>query len=874
MADGQVDETIITRFVVEADQALEEAKIFREQVEGLKTKLKELSSQMKGDTAAAAEGMKRAFAQTDEGLDPAKAQQFGKAMSQAIKEVGSASTGTTAQIIKMVQSFIGILGPLLLIKKVIDFLMGAAQAGYEFAKSTFQMEIGVRALQRSGIDITIKDVYDNIEKLRQSFKIFTTKELVVGSAAFLNLVRDMGFTKDQIFSLQNSIATLAVVNGRAMDEVQRTTALAISSGYTEGLQRLGVSINRVNIAQKAFAIYGIKGYTALTEQQRAYATYVLIQEKSAKYAEDLAEYYKSAPGQIDQVTASVKDQTYALGVTLTPLKLFWEYAKLIGLYIFKFLGQPFIMISNTFLIFKRMLEAVKEALAPFGEEISGTKDKINRFIESITGAVNTFAQFIGITKVIDAIKIGINALSKAIENFIEKHPRLKAGIDAITSALKELRDLIGKGKIPQTLGDLTAQYEAQAAEASKIDEMISSIESKITDIQEEERSRRVDIAQNLQDDLAKIERDGVRKRAEIARSYNNQIIKIDLEASRSRAAASRSLANDLAQIDVDIARRKAEIEQKRRDDEVNAEKQFQNKLKRLQEEFLFDLEDAVRARDAKQIRRLQRRYALDKTQLMREGKTDKEERDRRFQQEMADLAVQREQRRQDRMINFQQQLQDIEIQRQQRLEEAAIEYKQQLDDLKRSMDEQRKERLIQYQNQLRDLARSINDRLRLVADGLAAEYKAITGGAKAIYDALYAYFGPNGYIDKLYQYYMERMGSVGIGGTGKSQVKISGSDIIPNWTLPGGFAEGGSFVATRPTTKQFGEKGAELVTAIPLGRVGRNVNKLFGASAGGTSGRSGRLAIALMLSPDLEARIVEKSLGEFSDVMVSVERMR
>jgi len=116
---------------------------------------------------------------------------------------------------------------------------------------------------------------------------FTTQELVVGTASLLNLTRTFGFTKEQIFDLQESVLTLAVVNNRAADEVQRVVALALSSGYTEGLQRLGISINKVTIAQKAANLGWDKGYNSLTEYQRALSTYILIQERVAAYEEDL-----------------------------------------------------------------------------------------------------------------------------------------------------------------------------------------------------------------------------------------------------------------------------------------------------------------------------------------------------------------------------------------------------------------------------------------------------------------------------------------------------------------------------------------------------------------------------------------------------------
>ena len=204
---------------------------------------------------------------------------------------------------------------------IINLSKEAIEAAYDYGKGLFQIQVGVNALRRAGTDITFGGVLAQLQKLKQEFGVFSMKDLVVGAGQFLNLNRDMGFTEDQLYALQEAIATLAVVNGRSMDEVQKTVALALSSGYTEGLQRLGVSINRVTIAEEAAQLGYAKSYMALTEVQRAEATRILILEKTAVYQRDLIEYQKTLTGQIDVATKSIEDQTVALGQNLLGWKL-------------------------------------------------------------------------------------------------------------------------------------------------------------------------------------------------------------------------------------------------------------------------------------------------------------------------------------------------------------------------------------------------------------------------------------------------------------------------------------------------------------------------------------------------------------------------
>jgi len=825
----EADEVLLIKIMMQAEQALADEKTLQETTQTLKQQLKELAATMNGDVNKAAQTMEQAFKQSSDALNPTKVQQFSEGLSQAIKEVKAESTqlpGIFSRIGTALQVAFGFTA-YQMVGNFVRAIREASQAGEEYLKTIFRLAASVQSLQGKGMNITFADSIKLASNLREQFGTFSKRESIDAVASVQLLTRNFKFNQEQIAKTAEVASALAIIQGKDVDESARQLALFYSSGYAEALQRAGFAVNRLTVAEEAGRLGYGKSYLALTEVQRAQAAYSLVTRQASDIVQAATEYQKTFVGELQASRKELETFTDTMGAKTVPAlaRITTIGAKLAT--VFLSIGESLQRIGIEFWSdFTAGIVTATAALVMFWKTLSGQ----GRF--GIGDIIKTFG---------DARQAMMEELSRIA--YPERYNPLGGTVD--------------------TQRGITADTEE---ELQNMQDAYDAAKSKIEDIENDKRTKLISINQDLQDDLAKIERDGARKREELARNYSDKIAQVNIDAARSRAAASRDLARDLAQIDIDIARRKSELEQKRRDDELTAERRFQNRLKRLQEEFLFDLEDAVRARDAKQIRRLQRRYALDKTQLMREGKTDKEERDRRFQEEMADLAVQREQRRQDRMVDFQQQLADIEIQRQQRLEEAAIEYKQQLDDLKRNMEEQRRERLIQFQNQLRDLSRSINDRLRLVAQGWAEEYKLTVRAAQEIYNALRQYFGPDGAIDQLFRYYYAYLAQV------EARRGTSGVTTAP--ATPGGFAEGGSFVATRPTTKQFGEKGAELVTAIPLGRVGRNVNKLFGASAGGTGGRSGRLAIALMLSPDLEARIVEKSLGEFSDVMVSVERMR
>jgi hypothetical protein len=89
----------------------------------------------------------------------------------------------------------------------------------------------------------------------------------------------------------------------------------------------------------------------------------------------------------------------------------------------------------------------------------------------------------------------------------------------------------------------------------------------------------------------------------------------------------------------------------------------------------------------------------------------------------------------------------------------------------------------------------------------------------------------------------------------------------------GGFAEGGTVIANRPTVAVFGEAGPEMATFTPLNRTGKDTNKVFGDMSGNGAG-GGRILIEMSLSPDLEARVVENSLSKTADVIAKISRSK
>lgn len=698
----------------------------------------------------------------------------------------------------------------------INYGKEAIQTAYEFTKGLYQINVGVNALRRAGTDITFGDVLKQLQKLKSEFGIFATKDLVVGASAFLNLNRDMGFTKEQLFDLQEAVATLAVVNGRAMDEVQKTVALALSSGYTEGLQRLGVSINRVTIAEEAGRLGFAKSYMALTEQQRALATYNLILRKTAVYQNDLLEYQKTIPGAIDTANAALIDQSAIIGESLLP--------------VYKDLLELWVKIVKAF-----------STDVQFGTGIVGYQRNAVAEREKILGRELSVWE-----KIITDWKAGADYAANVINATFYGIPMpIQPGVEAPPITQKEI-PILNEDQI-------TAIDEAN---------------KKILDLQRQYDIDRRDMATDLQRDLAQIEADGQDKLVDLAASHAQKMLDISNKASDDITNLGNKYALDVQQAWDDYYSNVASAAEQHSNKLLKIEEDYQEKLKRLKEGFLLDLEDALQARDARQVLRLIRQYNLEKTQAKREQEQNLREEERNYREQVNELNRQRD----DRLKKLQQEfaLRNAELIKQ-RDRELALEieaYTKKKLEQEHENEVNRGERLQRYQEDLDDLALHLKDRTNSIAQGLIDDGIATAEGLQGLLDITNSYIGANGGITQIWANFIAYI-----------QAAMTAAMTISSFQPPNTrfgfpevpeFAEGGMEVATKRTTAVFGEKEPELAFFIPL-------SKIAGLSTptrtplpdmkSGTNNR-GKAQIEILLEAGLEGKIIDRALGDVADIVV------
>lgn len=349
-------------------------------------------------------------------------------------------------------------------------------------------------------------------------------------------------------------------------------------------------------------------------------------------------------------------------------------------------------------------------------------------------------------------------------------------------------------------------------------------------------------ADKLKDDVKDIIRDYQTGLEDATIDFLREGIDIELEFDRDSFDEQLEFQQDLAKLALDTTNKISDKQDEFREKELKAERDFQEKLLKLRESFLFDLEDALRERDAKQVLRLIRQFNLRETQLQREFANENEERALAFEDEIADIKLQQQRKADELQLEFAERQAELELQR-------AREYE---------------DRQTAYNREVEDLLRRKAERLSILKEGLEAELQMLVDywagvltisqiGAVRLSEILHSIFG----------------GNIGTGQSGGPGFSGGGG-----FGAGGGqeFAEGGTLIARKPTVAVFGEKGAEMVSFKPVSRIGRDENKVFNGFLPGSANGSGSMLIELLLSPDLEARIVDNTLGQVGDVLIKTLR--
>jgi hypothetical protein len=569
------------------------------------------------------------------------------------------------------------------IQKLIQYMGEAVDMAAKFERSLLTLELGVRAMQRQGIEISTQEVFDAITKIQEKYKIFTEQDIIKGTNIFVNNLREMGVTTEQVYQIMEIAAKASTLTGKSFEETARILNQAAVAGYSRTLnvQELGIPFSAKLAQQEAIRLgYTEKTFAQLDAQTRTLIVISLLNREIADYDQDILKIQETASGQLQQQQAQMEQIKKDLGETILPL---W------------------VMVLQ-------VVQRIAEQLTAVGAIV------LRPIVLTITAIESLWALATG--KMDEAIAKS-KELEVGIKNLLKDIFTLLFGGD-----LK--RAVFGASELTPQLGDVSADQKGTTS--TEVGDNAAEVLLATQKMEDD----RLKIEQDYADKSAEIERQRAEKIEDANIDLARELEDIDRDLARDREKASRKLAADLDKIELDAARATAEAYRKYAEDKLEAERDLQNQLRELRDKALFDLEEAARMGDALQARKILRQYRFDKDQAIKTANHEAEDRLIKFQQELEDIRKQAAQKRAERLIDFEQEMADLEMQAAYKRADANRHYQQQLADIAKWAEREIELNRQKYTQELADLRAKLEAELAMLQDA-ADQAAAIQGAAEA-----------------------------------------------------------------------------------------------------------------------------------------------
>lgn len=756
---------------------------------------------------------------------------------------------------------------------IIDFFTRAIELATKFRGAMAQLDFSEMILSKKGIDVSRQDFDDLINHIQNKFKYLSESEATKIVSDTLGMLDEFDVPYEDMGKMAEGLAfvnlQMKLLGEEAVDSGSVLNALM--DARSNFFNRLGINITEQLILEKAYEMGLAKQGEEVSKNARQQAARALFIEQTA--------------GKTDELIAAIEELNPKLAKQM-------EFQRIVDDTALS-MGNSILKVRDAFIELGLAIDDGGDGRQAFNTWFDEITTGITEFIDSVTIAIdaikNIKANLSDLTGIdfgiLEAIRRGLQSAINIIATFIATAfsliisgfaVRLKGGsiieayrvaggaaAEAWITGWKKTKAILGgdaelfgtpsprTGGLPPDERGLDRTPTGPGRVDGAIEEEQSDLQKALDEMNREILESQIKLAQDMEE--AQI--DLGRKLVDIAEEYANK-----------RADAERDYASKITDINSsyreklsDIRNDEVEENAKARNDELEREAEFQNKMLELKEKYLMDLEEALHERDARQVLRLMKQYNLDKAQAERENALDRQSAARDLQEKKRQFARERA---------------DAENERKTKLAQAARDYQDKLAQLKADEEAERRAAQIAYERKMQDLNREMHNRLSLVAAGLVQEFKLTKSGLDAIYALYKMYFGA---ITGVYSAMNTML-------AGQSMTLAMNQLYTTNPSSSGGgrstttkaFAEGGMMIADRPTTVTFGEGGTpELAQFTPIGKNGRDVNKLFSnlGSAGSSSG-SGALEIDLTLSPDLEARVIKKSADNVANVITRVQRSK
>lgn len=788
---------------------------------------------------------------------------FNQQVNQQVQKLeGGLKNSTQAgqgfkQVLKLIRGTLVAIAVFRAFQFIEDSIRKAIETAKEFEQSLYRLSNVERILSKQGVEITTEGLRKGIQEIKDLLPIFSENDITQQVSLIGIMTKELGYTEQQIIDLAKAIGVLNIRSAEQESLAETTnkilTALVAPTG--KGTAGLGISFGTAALEEEIVkeieeGLLGAgKALDNLTKKEKDMVKLNIVLRNAGEELLNIQDYLDSNVAKLDEASAAWEDLLKAGGQA----------------------GLPFIpVLTSLFEVLLPLINEVRKSL--FGTVV-------------IIGIVSVFFRNFA-SLVIESLKtIGSAIRALARGDFKELERVIRDGISNARDRMEAFSDIIRVGTAGESIQKLAKRFfpELITAEDTATDSAGNLVDA-LTDITE------VEGFDDLAEDLEKLQEKITETIEDFKREWDGADIDINAAINLDTTSSEfDALGREVQDFVIDVQRMvedyaikrerliedaNQKIADKNRDyhnREIDEEARFQEQLRQLREKFLFNLEDALRERDARQVLRLQRQYQMDKTALINEQALKQEEQARQHQEDIARIKRERDDRlaelAEEERIKLQREKEDFEL-KQQRAEQ-------------------------DHQRELEQLNQQITDRLNLFAEQLGEEYDLNAEAVDQLKELLNAYYGPGGEFDQLYDYSYESLVANAqqmlgiINQLRAAQATMASMSALPafnpgaisssaftgaNMSSIGSQAQGGTYFANRPTHAVFGDvPGGEIASFLPINKLKAGMGK-GSPSAGG--GMGGTIELEMLLSPDLEARVVRNSMQGVSDVITKVRRTK
>lgn len=473
------------------------------------------------------------------------------------------------------------------------------------------------------------------------------------------------------------------------------------------------------------------------------------------------------------------------------------------------LDEALIAGAQIFAFAKAGADGLAATLRPLGELVKTVGEAILAFISGDFATASAKAdEAMAIMR--DGL-IDLDAGSQAAKESLLESAR---AIDELVNAAESADDAGVPDDVPDFGGAVENMENAKA--------MLGDLALELADLQEETNAKLAELQADHQERMAKIETDGAEKRLEINKRFDDGLAKLAAETEDKRLKIIAKAQEDLAKLRDDTDKKLAESSADFDEDELRRTEDHLREMRRLEDQFLLDLQDAVRERDARAIVDLERRFAMESQEREEDFETESGRREDDQSQELAAIRKHESERRNEILASQSQELEELRLAEETKRLEIEARRRDDLEKLDASLVEKRNKEIANYQERQANLEQALQKQLEAITKNLADENEVTEEGARKILETLMEYFGIGGEIDQLMEQFATRRRL-----RADIEVKFESSPDAPAPVLGGGgplsglvpipaFQHGGQMVATKPTLAMFGEAGPEIATFTPL----------------------------------------------------------